>query len=132
MKEKSPKTEILIFTDEDHLYYPRPGLYKVLSGVLKPEEVYGFSGQWYQDEGIKINLHQKVLGIDTIRKELLLQNSSSVSYDTLLLTNGAHSFVPPIKGVDKQGVFTLRSLEDALAIKYAKKRRRQLLSEAVS
>jgi len=38
-------------------------------------------------------------------------------YDRLLLATGARPFVPPFDGIDKQGVFTLRSLDDALAIK---------------
>jgi nitrite reductase (NADH) large subunit len=37
-------------------------------------------------------------------------------YDFLLLANGASSWVPPIKGAEKEGVFTLRTLDDALAI----------------
>ncbi|MBN1106291.1 MAG: NAD(P)/FAD-dependent oxidoreductase, partial [Deltaproteobacteria bacterium] len=34
-------------------------------------------------------------------------------YDVLLVAAGSHSFVPPIKGSDRKGVFALRSLEDA-------------------
>jgi len=45
-----------------------------------------------------------------------------VEYDRLLLATGGRPFVPPCEGRDKDGVFTLRTLEDALAIKaYAQK-----------
>jgi nitrite reductase (NADH) large subunit len=44
-----------------------------------------------------------------------------VTYDRLLLATGGRPFVPPCPGTDKEGVFTLRTLDDALAIKaYAK------------
>jgi nitrite reductase (NADH) large subunit len=42
---------------------------------------------------------------------------SQVTYDRLLLATGARSFIPPCEGTEKDGVFTLRTLDDALAIK---------------
>ncbi|MCK5626314.1 NAD(P)/FAD-dependent oxidoreductase, partial [Candidatus Bathyarchaeota archaeon] len=38
-------------------------------------------------------------------------------YDKLLLANGAHPFIPPINGIEKNGIFTLRSIKNVLAIK---------------
>ena len=117
LKEKNPETRISIYTDEGHHYYPRPRLYEVLSGEAEPREVYMFSEEWYKKTGIMVHLNKKALSIDAERKELLLQGGSKVNYDKLLLANGGHSFVPPIKGVKKTGVFTLRTIKDALNIK---------------
>jgi len=39
------------------------------------------------------------------------------AYDSLLMATGGLAFVPPIKGVEKRGVFTLRSMEDAINMK---------------
>jgi len=128
IRENDPKAEISIYTDEKHLYYPRPRLYEVLSGEAKPQEIYMFSEQWYKKRGIKVHLNKKVLGIETARKELLLEERSMVNYDKLLLANGAHPFIPPIKGVEKTGVFSLRFIKDALMIKgYAKKIRKAII-----
>ncbi len=41
---------------------------------------------------------------------------SAESYDALCLADGAVSSVPPIRGADKPGVLTLRTLDDAEAI----------------
>jgi len=117
IKEKSPETRVSIYTDESHHYYPRPRLYEVLSGEAKPREVYMFSEEWYKKKGINVQLNKKALSIDVDRKELLLEGGSRVNYDKLLLANGGHSFVPPIKGAEKTGVFTLRTIKDALDIK---------------
>ncbi len=128
IRENDLKAKISVYTDEDHLYYPRPRLYEVLSGEVKPQEIYMFSEQWYENKGIKVHLNKKVLSIKTAKKELLLEDRSRVNYDKLLLANGAHPFVPPIKGVEKTGVFTLRSIKDALAIKeYAEKTRKVII-----
>jgi len=43
------------------------------------------------------------------------------------LANGGHSFVPPIKGVEKTGVFTLRSIRDALSIKEFTKKTKKVI-----
>ncbi|MCZ2807970.1 MAG: FAD-dependent oxidoreductase [Candidatus Bathyarchaeota archaeon] len=117
IKEKNPEIRVSIYTDESHHYYPRPRLYEVLSGEAKPREVYMFSEEWYEKKGINVQLNKKALSIDTDKGELLLEDGSRVSYDKLLLANGGHSFVPPIKGVEKTGVFALRSIRDALNIK---------------
>jgi len=117
IRENDPKAKISVYMDEDHLYYPRPRLYEVLSGEAKPQEIYMFSGEWYEKRGIKVYLNKKVLGVETAKKELLLEDRSRVSYDKLLLANGAHAVMPPVKGVEKTGVFTLRSIKDALIIK---------------
>jgi len=128
IRENDSKTKISIYADENHLYYPRPRLYEVLSGEVKPQEIYMFSGEWYERRGIKVHLNKKVVGIETAKKELLLEDRSRVNYDKLLLANGARSVVPPIKGVEKTGVFTLRSIKDALTIKeYTKKTRKSII-----
>lgn len=117
IKEKNPETRVSIYTDESYHYYPRPRLYEVLSGEAKPREVYMFSEEWYEKKGINVHLNKKVLSIDIDRTELLLEGGSRIKYDKLLLANGGHSFLPPIKGVEKTGVFTLRTIKDALNIK---------------
>jgi len=127
IKEKNPETQVSIYTDESHHYYPRPRLYEVLSGEAKPREVYMFSEEWYEKKGINVQLNKKALSIDTERKELLLEDGSRVNYDKLLLANGGHSFVPPIKGVKKTGVFTLRSIRDALSIKEFTKKTKKVI-----
>ena len=117
IKENYPETLVSIYTDESSYYYPRPRLYEVLSGEAEPEDVTIFSEEWYRKKGITVQLNRKASSIDTKRKELLLDDQTRVSYDTLLLANGGHSFVPPIKGADKTGVFTLRTISDALRIR---------------
>jgi len=127
IRESDPQSKISVYTDESYLYYSRPRLYKVLSGEVEPQEIYGFPGQWYENKRIEVHLNNKAVGIDTGRKELRLEDGSRIRYDKLLLANGAHPFVPKVKGVEKTGVFTLRSLSDALTIReYAKKAKKAI------
>ena len=127
IKEKNPETRVSIYTDESYHYYPRPRLYEVLSGEAKPREVYMFSEEWYEKKGINVHLNKKVLSTDIDRTELLLEGGSRIKYDKLLLANGGHSFLPPIKGVEKTGVFTLRTIKDALNIKEFTKKTKKVI-----
>ena len=46
----------------------------------------------------------------------------TVSYDYLVLATGSSAFVPPIPGVEKEGVFIYRTIEDLeMMTAYAKK-----------
>jgi nitrite reductase (NADH) large subunit len=128
LRVTNPKAKISIYTDENHLFYPRPRLYEVLSGEARPREIYMFSEQWYEDRGITVHLNKKVTGVETAQKRLTLEDHSRVNYDKVLLATGAHPFIPPIKGVDKTGVFALRSIRDALTIReYAKQTRKTII-----
>jgi nitrite reductase (NADH) large subunit len=122
IKQNAPETEVTVYTDENHLYYPRPRLYEILSGKKEPQEIYSYTQEWYNHLGIKVQLGKKVLSINPASKELTTEGGLKTRYDRLLMANGAHAFVPPIKGVEKQGSFTLRTFEDAVTIKqYPKK-----------
>jgi nitrite reductase (NADH) large subunit len=128
LKQNAPETEVTVYTDENDLYYPRPRLYEILSGEKEPEEIYSYTKEWYDQLGIKVQLRRKVLSFDAASRELTLEGGLKTSYDRLLLANGAHAFVPPIKGVEKRGSFTLRTVEDAVVIKqYAKKGKKAIV-----
>jgi nitrite reductase (NADH) large subunit len=58
-----------------------------------------------------------VVDIDAAKKEVITQSGERHVFDKLLLADGAHSFIPPIKGAEKKGVFTLRNIKDAQEIK---------------
>jgi nitrite reductase (NADH) large subunit len=128
IKERAPQVEVTVYTDENYLYYPRPRLYDVLSGEKEPQEIYSYTSEWYEKLGINVQLGKKVLNIHTAGKDITLEGGSKTQYDRLLLANGAHPFVPSIKGVEKRGTFTLRTVEDAVAIRqYAEKTRKAIV-----
>jgi len=122
LRQRNPDAKVTLYTDENHPYYPRPKLYSILSGEAQPSDIYAFPTEWFENQGIRIQMGKEVASVDTTRKKLLFQNGTEANYDKLLLANGARPFLPPVKGVDKTGVFTLRSIDDALRIReYARK-----------
>jgi len=109
--------EAEIYTQEAYHYYPRPRLQSFLAGEIELEELPLYHAAWYEKRGIAVHLGIEVAELDPRVKRIALADGREVSYDRLLLAAGSRPFVPPIEGVDKGGVFTLRTVEDALAIK---------------
>lgn len=71
----------------------------------------------FRESGIDVQLHTRVMSIDPARGEVELHNQRKVPYDVLVMATGTSAFVPSLPGLDLPGVYSLRNLEDAIAIK---------------
>lgn len=111
--------EVLLYSDEEYPYYYRPQLTEFLAGELPLSRLLRRPLSWYDEHGIQVKLGQPVTAIHPHSKTLTVAGSSDVAYDKLLLAMGSLPFVPPIKGANKQGVLTWRTLEDTLEMEKA-------------
>jgi len=117
-----PAAEVHLFGEEPYPYYQRPRLIEFLAGEIEQQALYFRPLEWYADKGIQIHLGAQMTTLDPAEHRLKLADGGSIHYDRLLLATGGRAFVPPFAGADKDGVFTLRTLDDARAIKaYADK-----------
>lgn len=125
LREQDRTVEIDVFADEKHHYYPRPNLIEFLAGNLPLERIFAFPEEWYSEQNVNVHLEKPGIRIFPDSKEIEVAGGKREKYDFLVLANGSLAFVPPIKGAEKQGVFTLRTLDDAFEIlDYLKDRRR--------
>lgn len=109
--------QVDVYAAERYPYYYRPRLHEFLAGEVAQEELYMRPEQWYADRGIQVHLDSPVARLRPAQHEVELADGREVPYDRLLLATGGVSFVPPIVGSDRAGVFVLRTLDDALAIR---------------
>ncbi len=113
--------EIEIFTQERYPYYTRVNLPELIPGKIQAEDLIVFKDDWYKDKNIKLNLNSKVTKIEPDQKVLFIEGQDDpVSYDKLILALGSVPNIPPIKNAREmvgKGVFTLRTIDDALEIK---------------
>jgi nitrite reductase (NADH) large subunit len=112
-----PSAQVHIFGAEPYPYYRRPLLWEFIAGQIEQDALYFRPPGWYAERGIQLHLGARVAGVDPMAHRLALADGSHATYDRLLLATGGRPFVPPCEGTDKDGVFTLRTLDDALAIK---------------
>ena len=116
LRELNPQVEVVVLAEEKYPYYPRPNLIEYIAGKLPYERIFAFSEEWHIRQKIDIRLGTAVRKILPRSREVELDADRREPYDVLLIANGASSFVPPIKGADKRGVFSLRTLDDARAV----------------
>ncbi len=114
--------KIIILSDEPYPYYSRIRLPEYLAGTLDEKDLIIRKDTWYEENKIDLILNAAVSDIDITEKKVLVSDRPAIKYDRLLIATGGVSFVPPIPGADKKGVFTLRTLKDAIEInEYAKR-----------
>jgi len=116
LRELDKKIQIDVFAKEKYHYYPRPNLIEFLAGKIPYERIFAFSEDWYIEKNINIQLNKTIKKILPDLQEIELHNGQMEKYDKLLFASGSHSFIPPFKGVDKWGVFSLRTIDDAFKI----------------
>lgn len=108
--------DITIFGDETHVNYNRIMLSSVLAGEKDFDDIVLNDIDWYQANNIQARLGVRVTDIDHASQTVIASDGSVTPYDALLLATGSSAFLPPMPGLDKDGVFVFRTLDDAKAM----------------
>ena len=117
IRETDPKGKIHIFTEEAYPFYYRVRFPEFVSGEVAIQDITIHTKEYYQSRGISLHLEEPIIEVHSEKKEVVSKKGKIYSYDLLLMATGGAAFVPPIKGVEKRGVFTLRKMKDAIEMK---------------
>ncbi len=109
--------DIHIYAAEPYPYYRRPQLPDYIAGIVSEADIFYRPPEWYEQQGIRVHLSAPVAELDPPAHRLRRADGTTVPYDRLLLATGGLAWMPPIEGTDRRGVFTLRTLDDARAIR---------------
>ena len=108
--------DITIFGDETHVNYNRILLSAVLAGEKSADDIVLNSVEWYQQNGIRLRLGVRIVHVDSSAKTVTADDGTVTPFDKLLLATGSSPLIPPIEGVQKEGVYVFRNLDDTRAI----------------
>jgi len=109
--------DITILAEERHPPYQRPPLSKkFLTGELPYERLLLRPAELYAQEGITLLMGERAVWIDRAAKRVRLSAGRELAYDALILATGARARSLPLPGLDKAGVFALRTLDDVRAM----------------
>lgn len=112
LRELDPDVAIEVLGEERHAYYPRPNLIEYLAGRMPLEKIFAFPAGWTDRQAISLRLGEKVTRLRPAEKMVETAGGVTLSYDALLLATGARAALPPVPGIDRRGVFVLRTLDD--------------------
>lgn len=113
---KDPDIDLTILSKEPNYYYARPRLWSYIAGEITRDELFVRDEDWYRENRIKVMLGETAVKILPESKRVETLDGKFYEYNRLLLAMGAEPFIPPIPGHSLDGVFVLRTLEDADAI----------------
>ena len=112
-----PQGRILMFSKEKYFFYYTPALPEYISGEKQVKDFTIHDERWYKRNNIELHLGTEITEVDASQKIAVAHDGKKFVYDKLLLACGGVSFVPPIAGSRSAGVFTLRTITDADALR---------------
>ncbi|MBW2732477.1 MAG: FAD-dependent oxidoreductase, partial [Deltaproteobacteria bacterium] len=107
--------QITLVHKERMLPYNRLNLTPLLAGEVEEGQLLLHDASWYKAQRIE-TLEGEVVRIDRDAATLFLRDGSSLAFHRLVLASGAQPFVPPLAGVERAGVLSLRTLDDVQRI----------------
>ncbi|KAA1248142.1 nitrite reductase large subunit NirB [Aquimarina sp. RZ0] len=128
--EKFSEYKLTVFGEEPRRAYDRVHLSEFYAGKTA-EDLSMSSANWYEENNIELHTSEMITEINRVQKTVANHRGDIYQYDYLIFATGSSAFVPPIQGVDKEGVFVYRTIEDLEATEaYAKKLKAQGKTEA--
>ncbi|CAK8711096.1 hypothetical protein GCAAIG_00350 [Candidatus Electronema halotolerans] len=117
IRQNRPRAEIRVVADEAVPFYYRPLIPYLLDGSRTADEIL-FAEQPSATDGAEL-IHNRCVALDPAQQRIRLQSGRDVTYSKLLLAAGGAPIMllGDLDGVEHQGVFTLRSMDDAIKIR---------------
>ena len=110
--------DVILIGAETQPPYERPPLSKqYLRGEVPFEKAMVRPAGFYEQNRIETRLGIRATRVDPIQRTVTLDTGASVRYDRLLIATGVRNRRPPIPGLDLPGVFDLRTVGDADALR---------------
>lgn len=123
IRRADESAEIILLEKGKYISYANCGLPYYIGGVIADRDNLfvqtpeGFGKRF----NIDVRVENEVTAIDTAAKKVTVKKTDGTSYtesyDKLLLSPGSNPVVPPLKGIEADGIFTLRNVTDTDRIK---------------
>lgn len=118
LRDEGARGRIILIGAEAELPYERPPLSKAyLRGETPPEHAALRPSAFYADRRIEIMLGTRVTKVDTGAKTVEIADGTRIRFDTLLVTTGVRNRPLSIPGGDLDGIYSLRTAQDAARIR---------------
>ena len=110
VREKDPNAYISILSAEAVPEYDPCSLPYFLGGDCKREDLFRKQTTDYETNNINLIYNSKAVSIDPKAKKVTTETGSEIDYDKLVLAHGGDLFIPPIEGINNNGVYSCKQL----------------------
>ena len=119
LRRLDEKAEIRILEKTNEVSIANCGLPYYCSGVIaERDRILVSNAKKFKDNfNIEVSLNTEVTEINRSEKYVVTNNNEKITFDKLVLTQGANPIKPPLEGINNPNIFTLRNLADADNIK---------------
>lgn len=123
IRRNTEQAEIILFEKGEYISYANCGLPYYIGGVIaEREKLFVQTPQAFGKRfNVDVRVQSEVVAVHPDEKTVEVRTSNgktyTESYDKLLLSPGASPVRPPLPGIDNEGIFTLRNVNDTDAIK---------------
>jgi NAD(P)H-nitrite reductase large subunit len=101
-----------VISNENYAYYKRSQIIQLISKSCTEEELFIEGINFYKEIGANF-LNDHVTKVLPEKNQVLLKDSSIITYDSLLIASGGRPIVIPWKNVNLKGISTLYTLNNA-------------------
>lgn len=108
---------LTVIGDEAHAPYDRPPLTKSVLAGGEVTDAALRSAEWPEELGLELRPSTRAVGLDLARRSLELASGERLGFEGLVVATG--SAPRGLPGPAIEGVFTVRTLDDALALRAA-------------
>ena len=113
-------SKITVISEENHPVYCRPLISYYLENKTDAEKINYRSADFYEKQGCEVIYGKKAVKIDSVSKNVTLNDGAEIPYTSLCIATGSSPFVPPFEGLDTvENKFGFMTLDDTLALEKA-------------
>ena len=114
LRDEGYEGRVVLVGEEPHVPYERPPLSKeYLRGEVPFERAFVHSADVYAEREIETRRGIRAVRLDTVENVVELAGGERLLFEKALIATGARNRRPAIPGLELEGVFDLRTVEDA-------------------
>ncbi len=124
IKRENRNFDVTLYTKSNEISYAGCALPYYVGGSIEDKEslIVNSPEKFTALTGVTVKTGMEAIGVDTESKTVIFNNIQSgekttVNYDKLIVATGAAPIIPNVDGVALPGVFTVRTPDDAIAIR---------------
>ena len=114
IRDIDPTGSIVVISEEPS--YSRPMISNLLENRANRSKMQYRDPSFWNKHHVQRFIKKQALHLDVANGYVELEDTERFAFEQLLLATGGLPLIPPIEGVNKNGVFTFNSLSDAEAL----------------